>query len=51
MSLFVGLLAFGDAGALQDQTKIGVLTGSLASAVAGWLVLRFGAPSVPRQAG
>jgi NhaA family Na+:H+ antiporter len=40
MSLFIGLLAFGDAGALQDQTKIGVLLGSLVSAVAGWAVLR-----------
>jgi NhaA family Na+:H+ antiporter len=41
MSLFIGLLAFGDAGALKDQTKIGVLAGSLVSAVAGWAVLRF----------
>jgi NhaA family Na+:H+ antiporter len=42
MSLFIGLLAFGEAGALQDQTKVGVLAGSLVSAVAGWAVLRFG---------
>jgi NhaA family Na+:H+ antiporter len=40
MSLFIGLLAFGDVGALQDQTKIGVLLGSLVSAIAGWAVLR-----------
>ena len=40
MSLFIGLLAFGDAGPLQDQTKIGVLLGSLVSAVGGWAVLR-----------
>jgi Na+:H+ antiporter, NhaA family len=39
MSLFIGLLAFGD-GTLQDQTKVGVLLGSLVSAVAGWAVLR-----------
>ena len=50
MSLFVGGLAFGEAGALQDQTKIGVLAGSLASALGGWLVLRFGAENRARRA-
>jgi len=39
MSLFIGALAFTDA-ATVDATKIGVLTGSLASAVAGFLLLR-----------
>ncbi len=51
MSLFIGLLAFGDAGAMQDQTKIGVLAGSLLSAIAGWAVLRFCPKPVGRPAG
>lgn len=43
MSLFIGDLAFDDA-ALSSGVKIGVLMGSLASAIAGWLVLRLAAP-------
>jgi NhaA family Na+:H+ antiporter len=39
MSLFIGGLAFVDP-AQGDAVKIGVLMGSLASAVLGWLVLR-----------
>ena len=39
MSLFVGLLAFPDAVELQDQVKVGVLTGSIASALLGVMVL------------
>jgi NhaA family Na+:H+ antiporter len=37
MSLFINNLAF-DAQILQDETKIGVLVGSLLSALLGWLV-------------
>jgi NhaA family Na+:H+ antiporter len=39
MSLFIGALAFTDPAAI-DATKIGVLTGSVASAVVGFLLLR-----------
>ncbi len=39
MSLFIGSLAF-EGVALRDAVKLGVLTGSLVSAVAGFLVLR-----------
>jgi Na+:H+ antiporter, NhaA family len=43
MSLFIGGLAFGG-GTQMDEVKIGVLAGSLLSAMAGWLVLRSAAP-------
>ncbi|ASC64947.1 Na+/H+ antiporter NhaA [Achromobacter denitrificans] len=45
MSLFIGALAFTDPAAV-DATKIGVLTGSLVSAVTGFVLLRAcGAPA------
>lgn len=44
MSLFIGGLAFPGNAALADEVKIGVLAGSLLSAVAGYLVLRFAPP-------
>lgn len=40
MSLFIGLLSF-PSEHLQDATKIGVLTGSVLSAICGFLLLRF----------
>jgi len=40
MSLFIGALAFGDGSHLNDAVKLGVLGGSLVSALAGALVLR-----------
>jgi NhaA family Na+:H+ antiporter len=46
MSLFIGLLAFTDAH-LQDETKIGVLLGSLLSAMVGWALIRSSKPSRP----
>ena len=41
MSLFIGLLAFPGAPQLQDLVKIGVLAGSVLSALAGVTILRF----------
>jgi NhaA family Na+:H+ antiporter len=46
MSLFIGTLAFPDP-AHAAQLRLGVLTASLCSAVAGYLVLRFSAPARP----
>ena len=40
MSLFIGALAFPGDAALVDEAKIGILAGSLLSAVAGFVVLR-----------
>lgn len=39
MSLFIGLLAFPDSHALQDNVKFGILAGSLVAAILGSLVL------------
>jgi NhaA family Na+:H+ antiporter len=43
MSLFIGALAFSEASA-QQAVKIGVLTGSILSAVLGWIVLHLVSP-------
>jgi Na+:H+ antiporter, NhaA family len=42
MSLFIGTLAFLDSPDLIVATKLGVLGGSLVSAVTGWVLLRLG---------
>lgn len=45
MSLFIGALAFPEAERLVEAAKVGILAGSLISAVVGFLVLRFAHPS------
>lgn len=45
MSLFIGLLAF-DAPGLQSQVKVGVLLGSLLSALLGLLILATSKPAI-----
>jgi NhaA family Na+:H+ antiporter len=44
MSLFIGALAFPRYPLLIEEAKLGVLTGSLISAVLGYLILRFAKP-------
>jgi NhaA family Na+:H+ antiporter len=50
MSLFIGALAFPGNAALIDQAKLGILAGSLLSAIFGYLVLRL-APVAEVRAG
>lgn len=47
MSLFIGLLAFPGAADLQNDVKLGVLVGSLCSALLGTLVLLISKPERP----
>jgi NhaA family Na+:H+ antiporter len=49
MSLFIGLLAFPEQAALQDAVKVGVLLGSVASAVLGAVVLLLAKPQHDRE--
>jgi NhaA family Na+:H+ antiporter len=48
MSLFIGTLAFPGQPLLVEEAKIGILLGSFASAIVGFLILRF-APAHSRQ--
>lgn len=48
MSLFIGLLAFADNAALQEEVKLGILAGSLTAGVLGALVLLTGKAGVRR---
>jgi NhaA family Na+:H+ antiporter len=50
MSLFIGMLAFSEP-AHAAQLRLGVLSGSLLSALAGFVVLRFSAPARPGSRG
>lgn len=50
MSLFIGTLAFEDPGFAAD-VRIGVLSGSILSAVAGYLVLRLSLATAPAPVG
>jgi NhaA family Na+:H+ antiporter len=45
MSLFIGALAFPGNAELIEEAKIGVLLGSLTSAITGFLILRFARPA------
>ena len=49
MSLFIGALAFPANAELVEEAKIGVLLGSLASAITGFLILRFASPAADRD--
>ena len=45
MSLFIGMLAFGDSGEPADLVKLGVMTGSGMAAILGSLILGSGRPA------
>lgn len=50
MSLFIGLLAFPDSQLLQDEVKLGVLFGSVISAIAATAVLLRSRARLPKEA-
>jgi NhaA family Na+:H+ antiporter len=48
MSLFIASLAFeGEAASLGVQSRLGILAGSIAAGIAGYLVLRHASPRAP----
>jgi Na+:H+ antiporter, NhaA family len=49
MSLFIGLLAFPTSPELQDEVKVGVLVGSVLSAIVGAALLRMARPEPCRR--
>lgn len=49
MSLFIGLLAFAQTPTLQDEAKLGVILGSIASAVCGAFILRLAQSARPSR--
>ena len=49
MSLFIGALAFPASPQLVETAKVGILAGSLLSAIAGYLVLRFSRPAASNR--
>ena len=49
MSLFIGLLAYSGSPVLIDDTKLGVLLGSVLSALVGWMVLRLAPGRAPGE--
>jgi NhaA family Na+:H+ antiporter len=47
MSLFIGMLAFENDLALQDEVKVGILVGSLFAGLVGWAILRVAPRQIP----
>ncbi|WP_046862565.1 Na+/H+ antiporter NhaA [Microvirga massiliensis] len=47
MSLFIDMLAFAEDPLLQEEAKIGILSGSLIAGLAGWAVLRVAPREIP----
>ncbi len=50
MSLFIAALAFGEGSAGNSAAKLGILAGSILSALAGWAILAASPPTAARKA-